>query len=339
MGYISESPGFGGYGCGSGCSCSGCRRHPALGEIYTHEKESEPTRSQTKSAPGSSVGECPHTFYGPRRLWSGLRAIRESFPFRKAAWISASLGDPPLSTRYQPWPVRMGLRVPSQHLRYFNLDQFNWSKASLTPRLLQMVRHLAEHVRVSWKSMRPIGFIRLIGHTDSTGQEQYNVDLGNRRAQAVKEALEKILQDDIIKGRIRIAISVEKSPGVKEPIANNQIPAGRALNRRVEVFVAAPMAAPPKPTPPPPPPPPPPPEPQPPYWTPIPPGRPGKSFKQWLDERLKWVPKLLRDKIWDALVGKDFSALSTLLNQAGISGAEKNAILESARRLGETPAR
>ena len=254
MGYISESSDFGEYGCGSDCSCSGCRGRSTLGEIYIPAEGSQPTRSQPKGGPVSSVGECPCTFPQPRRLTQWSQAMPQN-PAVIKSWIPGKLGDPPLSKRYEPWRVRLGLRVPPQHLRFLNLNQFNWNQASLTPRLLQMVRHLAEHVRLSWKSMRPIGFIRLIGHTDDTGQEQYNVDLGNRRAQAVKTALENILKDDILKGRVRIAISVEKSPGIKEPTADNRTKTGRALNRRVEVFLAPPMAAPPSPPPPPPPPP------------------------------------------------------------------------------------
>src|SRR5206468_5249077 len=172
-----------------------------------------------------------------------------------------------------------------------NLDQFNWDKASLTPRLVQMVRHLAEHVRASWKSMQPIGFIRLVGYTDNTGprppkdKEKYNRDLGDRRAQAVKEALENILKEDILTRRIRIAILVEPSPGESAPVADNRTSTGKALNRRVEVFIAPPTPEPP-PEPPPPQPPKPPKPPRPPviqttpepYWKPIPPGGKGRSF-------------------------------------------------------------
>jgi outer membrane protein OmpA-like peptidoglycan-associated protein len=100
-----------------------------------------------------------------------------------------------------------------------------------------MVAYLAEHVKLSWKTPQPLGFIRLIGHTDNTGPEEYNVGLGDRRARAVKEKLENILKEDIIKGRIRIAILVEPSPGKSAPVADNRTREGRALNRRVEVFV------------------------------------------------------------------------------------------------------
>src|SRR5882724_5875235 len=144
--------------------------------------------------------------------------------------VRGGLGEAP---SYTPWRVRYGLRARPQYLRFLNLNQFNWDKTSLTPRLMQMVRHLAEHVRASWKSMRPIGFIRLIGHTDITGPENYNFDLGNRRAAAVKQALEDILKEDILTGRIRIAILVEPSPAACLPAADNRTATGMALNRRV----------------------------------------------------------------------------------------------------------
>jgi outer membrane protein OmpA-like peptidoglycan-associated protein len=260
-------------------------------------------------------------------------------------WTNGGLGDAPTRTS---WRARLGLQPQPQYLRFINLDQFNWNEASLTPRLTQMVRQLAEHVKLSWKSMRPIGYIRLIGHTDNTGPEIVNVALGDRRARAVKEALESLLKDDILSGRIRIAILVEPSPGLSAPTADNRTPDGRARNRRVEVFVAPPIPPEPKPPtipwPPQPPPPPPPPviqtKPEP-WWVPIPPGRQGKSLKQWVEGWLSdhHVPRFLWSKICNAIVGKDFGVLSSLLDAAGVSGATKEAFLGTIRTAAETPTR
>ena len=255
---------------------------------------------------------------------------------------NSGLGDPPPRT---PWRARVSLEPQPQYLTFITLDQFNWNEASLTPRLMQMVKQLAEHVRVSWKSMRPIGYVRLIGHTDNTGPENYNIDLGDRRARTVKAALEDLLKDDILTGRVRIAILVEPSPGRATPTADNSTPEGRARNRRVEVFVAPPLPKPPTiPWPPQPPQPPQPPVIQTtpgPWWVPIPPGRQGKSLKQWVEDWLSdhHVPKFLWSKIWDAIVGKDFGVLSSLLDAAGIGGATKEAFLGTIRAAAETPTR
>jgi hypothetical protein len=214
-----------------------------------------------------------------------------------------------------------------------------------------MVEGLAKHLQLSWKSMQSIGLIRLVGHTDNTGLEKYNIDLGDRRARAVKEALQTLLRSDIIERRIRIAIVVDPSRGASAPTAENRTNEGRARNRRVEVFVAPAEPMPEAPEPP-----------QPgaidikirkdpgqsviktkpePYWRPVTALPPGRSLKQWVDERLRalGISKWLRDKIWSAIVGKDYGLLNILLDAAGVSGAAKEAFLQSVRVLAETPAR
>ena len=220
MGYVSDSLGFGYFGCGAGCSCKSCRSSTQnLSQVYEEEELPAP--------PAPAAPKLAGRFGGYPSGWA-----RGSFAFGRPSW---GFGQPPLRT---PWRSRLNPDPVPQRLRFLNLDQFNWNQSSLTPRHLPVVRQLAEHVRASWRSMQPIGFIRLIGHTDDTGPEKYNVELGNRRAEAAKAALETILRDDIISGRIRIAILVEPSPGESAPVAGNRTAAGRALNRRVEVFVA-----------------------------------------------------------------------------------------------------
>jgi OmpA family len=236
--------------------------------------------------------------------------------------VGRRLGEVP---SYTPWRARLGLRPKPQYLRFMNLDRFNWNEASLTPRLTQMARHLAEHVKLSWKLMRPIGFIRLVGHTDNTGKEQYNVDLGDRRARAVKVALEELLKEDIVKRRI--AILVEPSPGPSRPTADNRTSEGRALNRRVEVFIAAPEP-PPEPKKPIPPPEPPrepiirtKPEP---YWQSIPPGPKGKSFKDALIELCeKHFPPRLCPAMVNRILSGSCALLEELFQRAGGTLPEK----------------
>jgi hypothetical protein len=154
-------------------------------------------------------------------------------------------------TPFLSWRDR-GIRPTPQYLRFLNIDQFIWNKpasadpralrASLTARHKEMIERLAKHVKLSWKTIRPIAFIRLIGHTDNTGVEKYNLELGDWRAQAVKKALEDLLKEDILNRRI--GIIVEKSPGSSAAKADNRTTSGRALNRRVEVFVAPPEPSP-----------------------------------------------------------------------------------------------
>jgi len=71
---------------------------------------------------------------------------------------------------------------------------------------------------------------RIEGHTDSLGDEETNLALSQERAEAVKAAL-------IERGVDPARLSAE-GVGPARPIADNSNPAGRAQNRRVEVYVS-----------------------------------------------------------------------------------------------------
>jgi hypothetical protein len=231
-------------------------------------------------------------------------------------------------------------------LRFLNLDRFIFNKYSLTPRLSQMVDQLAQHVRLSWNTNQPISVIRLIGHTDSIGEKNKNVILGNQRAETVKAALQSRLKNFMD----RVLIVVEPSPGVLEPIASNGTTDGRSQNRRVEVFVTFGV------TPPPPSPPPPicidprkcvtdlPPEsvivtkPGP-YWGPITPGQKGKSPEQIVDEMLSRLPRWLAWPIKKALIEGSCMALEMALgNVVGrLSETEKDELRRQCSERAKKP--
>jgi outer membrane protein OmpA-like peptidoglycan-associated protein len=71
--------------------------------------------------------------------------------------------------------------------------------------------------------------INVVGHTDSTGTAEYNLDLSQRRAQAVASVL---INAGVAPSRIRVT-----GMGENQPIATNQTTAGMALNRRVELII------------------------------------------------------------------------------------------------------
>lgn len=69
--------------------------------------------------------------------------------------------------------------------------------------------------------------VRIIGHTDSDGNEAKNLDLSKRRAVAVKEALTKEFKVDAARMQT-------DGKGQGEPASPNDTPQGKANNRRVE---------------------------------------------------------------------------------------------------------
>jgi outer membrane protein OmpA-like peptidoglycan-associated protein len=71
----------------------------------------------------------------------------------------------------------------------------------------------------------------IIGHTDSTGNDQYNMDLSKRRAQSVADYL---VSTGVDPDKLRVV-----GRGENDPIASNDTEEGRAENRRVDIIVVA----------------------------------------------------------------------------------------------------
>ena len=102
--------------------------------------------------------------------------------------------------------------------------QFDFDKADITPEsfptlnLINEVLSQSEHLK-----------LLILAHTDSVGTEEYNLDLSERRAKAVKEFLvKKGLPPPTIRYR---------GYGFAKPLADNSTEDGRAKNRRVEFRV------------------------------------------------------------------------------------------------------
>ena len=71
--------------------------------------------------------------------------------------------------------------------------------------------------------------IKIIGHTDDIGKEKENLLLSEARAEAVKNYL---IQKGLDPNRI-----FSEGKGESEPIADNESPGGRLINRRVEFLI------------------------------------------------------------------------------------------------------
>ncbi len=71
--------------------------------------------------------------------------------------------------------------------------------------------------------------LTIVGHTDSVGSDASNMDLSNRRAQAVEQYLEG--------QRVHPERLTAYGKGESEPRTSNDSEQGRALNRRVEVLI------------------------------------------------------------------------------------------------------
>jgi outer membrane protein OmpA-like peptidoglycan-associated protein len=71
----------------------------------------------------------------------------------------------------------------------------------------------------------------IVGHTDSQGEDAYNMSLSQRRANAASAYLQS--------QGVPVARISTSGRGESEPVATNDTDAGRQLNRRVEVAIYA----------------------------------------------------------------------------------------------------
>jgi OOP family OmpA-OmpF porin len=104
---------------------------------------------------------------------------------------------------------------------YFDLNKATIQKRSN--------RVLQEAVKVLKKY--PDIKVEIVGHTDSTGEDAYNLELSQKRAEAVRQ----YLVDAGIDGDRLVA----RGAGEGEPISDNSSPTGRAENRRTEFNIIA----------------------------------------------------------------------------------------------------
>jgi OOP family OmpA-OmpF porin len=103
--------------------------------------------------------------------------------------------------------------------------QFDFDQAVVKPEFREEVRQVAEFLRLHTDTVAV-----LEGHTDSMGSEEYNMDLSQRRVNAVRQLL--IDQFGIDGARVRA-----QGFGESRPVASNDTPQGRAQNRRVESVI------------------------------------------------------------------------------------------------------
>ena len=101
---------------------------------------------------------------------------------------------------------------------------FDSGKATLKAGAIPKVDRLATFLKQT-----PDDSVTIEGHTDNVGSEDYNQELSQRRADAVREALiNRGVESDHVQ-------AVGKGEGF--PVASNDSPGGRQQNRRVEVVI------------------------------------------------------------------------------------------------------
>ena len=103
---------------------------------------------------------------------------------------------------------------------------FPYNSADVLPAGRENLRQLATSLR-----NYPGTTVLIVGHTDSTGSDEYNMGLSYRRAEGARNFL---ASQGIDASRVRV-----EGRGESEPVADNSTETGRQQNRRVEIAIFA----------------------------------------------------------------------------------------------------
>jgi outer membrane protein OmpA-like peptidoglycan-associated protein len=104
---------------------------------------------------------------------------------------------------------------------------FATGSATVSPTLQRVLGQFASTLNAN-----PVTAVAIVGHTDSTGSDAVNNPLSVNRANSTRDFL-------VARG-VSPARFATDGRGSREPIADNSTAAGRAANRRVEIYVAEP---------------------------------------------------------------------------------------------------
>lgn len=112
------------------------------------------------------------------------------------------------------------------------------SKGGFTTSAIRFAVNSADIDPTSYALLKQIGSaikqvnkpVRIVGHTDSDGKEEVNLELSKRRSEAVARIL-------ISEFGVDATLLVADGKGELDPIAPNSTPAGKAQNRRVEFLL------------------------------------------------------------------------------------------------------
>jgi len=103
--------------------------------------------------------------------------------------------------------------------------EFDYGRAVVKPKYYKDIQSVAEIMK-KYPDMKII----IEGHTDNVGGKEYNLNLSQKRAEAVKKIM-------ATKFGIKSSRLTAKGFGSSKPIEHNATAEGRQKNRRVEVSI------------------------------------------------------------------------------------------------------
>ena len=114
------------------------------------------------------------------------------------------------------------------------LRRFRLNSAQLTPEHQRMLDGISRNVVSRFRTATQVNLIRVIGHTDRSGSQDFNLNLGHRRARTVRLRLQTLIQlASALIPNFETPIFEECSAGAARPDASSDAP----NQRHVEVLL------------------------------------------------------------------------------------------------------
>jgi outer membrane protein OmpA-like peptidoglycan-associated protein len=200
--------------------CTSMQMTPRKDFLFHPKELVDADRALKEARAAGKDKECPEDFKAVENMvnkaFETYRSCRtkEAIEMAKDATNKAKALCPGKPVKVEKVIDRLTLRV-----------NFDFNKSDIRENDIAELQKAVRFIR-----KYPGAKVRLEGHTDSIGTEEYNQRLSERRAEAVKDYLVK-------EGATRASKISTVGYGESRPVASNDTEEGMALNRRVEVLI------------------------------------------------------------------------------------------------------
>ena len=165
-------------------------------------------------------------YFNHEKVWDLPKVLSQTALYNSfVIWLQGATDD----GNYYLSNLRLAVGIPDTRNKILTQNKwvthgilFDVNSATIKPESYGTLKEMA-NVLNEYADLK----VKIVGHTDADGKDDANLDLSKRRAASVKETLSKEFGID--------ATRMETDgKGESEPIDKNDIPAGKANNRRVE---------------------------------------------------------------------------------------------------------
>lgn len=198
----------------------------ALLDVVVTDFQNNPRPNETVIFESAQSGKSVKKVTGPDGKFQILLPKGDTYHIKYKSFVSERKSSS-IAIPNEPGIMEATLTVQMEDAagKVFELDiHFETAKAAIKPESFGVLDEMVEQMK-----NKPQLTIQITGHTDDVGETDYNQELSEKRAAAVRDYLSN-------KGIAATRIKTE-GKGEMEPKVANSSDANRAINRRTEVRI------------------------------------------------------------------------------------------------------